>query len=158
MKNNVFIVCFFITFSLVGQKIYHKSFYENGTLKKEGWLENNQKTDYWIFYYKNGNIKKEGRFKSNLPIKYWFFYRENSSKEKEGHFVNGIQSKWWIFYSKKGNTYQKCQIKNNKKNGYCLLYKKHKLTKAVKFKEGVKLKEWNNLSSFAEENNLNDLK
>lgn len=93
MKNNVFIVCFFITFSLVGQKIYHKSFYENGTLKKEGWLENNQKTDYWIFYYKNGNIKKEGRFKSNLPIKYWFFYRENSSKEKEGHFVNGIQSK-----------------------------------------------------------------
>ena len=84
--------------------------------------------------------------------------RSGTSKEKEGHFVNGIQSKWWIFYSKKGNTYQKCQIKNNKKNGYCLLYKKHKLTKAVKFKEGVKLKEWNNLSSFAEENNLNDLK
>ncbi len=93
MTNNVFILCFFITFSLVGQKTYHKSFYENGTLKEEGWLENNQKTDYWIFYYKNGNIKKEGRFKNDLPVKYWYFYRENSSREQEGHFVNGVQSK-----------------------------------------------------------------
>ncbi|CAM1359313.1 conserved hypothetical protein [Tenacibaculum sediminilitoris] len=158
MKNNVFILCLFITFSLVGQRVYHKSFYENGTLKEEGWLEKNKKIDYWIFYYKNGNKKKEGRFKKNIPVKYWYFYRENSSKEKEGHFVNGIRNKWWVLYSNKGNVYQKCQIKNNKKNGYCLLYEKHKLTKAIKFIKGIKLKEWNNLSSFAKENSLNDLK
>ena len=50
------------------------------------------------------------------------------------------------------------QLKNNQKNGYCLLYKKQKLVKAVKFKNGKKIKEWSDFSSFKEENSLNDLK
>ncbi len=63
-----------------------------------------------------------------------------------------------LFYDKKGFLNHKCQLKNNQKNGYCLVYKKNKLVKASKFKEGIKIKEWKDFASFKEENNLNDLR
>ena len=73
-------------------------------------------------------------------------------------FKGGKQNNWWLFYDKDGFVNHKCQLKNNQKNGYCLLYQKNKLVKAYKFKKGKKIKEWNDFSSFKQENNLNDLR
>ena len=144
--------------NIISQKTYQKTYFKNGNLKEEGWTFQNKKVDYWKFYYKNGNIKKEGRFKNNLEINYWYFYKENFSKEKEGHFNKGKKSNWWIFYDDWGFVNHKCQLKNNQKNGYCLLYENQKLIKASKFKNGKKLKEWKDVSSFKKENSLNDLR
>ncbi|SEC54937.1 hypothetical protein SAMN04489761_3294 [Tenacibaculum sp. MAR_2009_124] len=141
-----------------GQKTYQKNYYSNGELKNEGWEINDKKIDYWKFYYKNGTVKKEGHYKNNLPTNYWYFYRKDGKKEKEGHFINGKQNKWWLYYDKVGNVNHKCQLKDNIKNGYCLLYRKKQLIKAVKFKDGKKINEWSDFSSFKKENNLNDLK
>lgn len=158
--RNFFVFLFFLCYSanLFSQKEYHKEYYKNGQLKKEGWIINDTKIDYWKFYYKNGNIKKEGRYKDNLESEYWYFYSENSSKEKEGHYKKGRKYDWWLFYDKDGNINHKCQLKNNQKNGYCLIYRKQKLVKASKFKGGKKIKEWKDFSSFKKENSLNDLK
>ena len=82
----------------------------------------------------------------------------SSSPEKEGHFSKGKQQKWWLFYDKTGAINHKCQLKDNKKNGYCLLYTKGKLEKASKFIGGKKIKEWTDLSSFKKENSLLDLR
>ena len=142
----------------VAQKKYIKNYYKNGILKEEGWYKNNLKNGYWKYYYKNGNIEKEGHFKDNLEVKYWYFYRKDSEREKEGHFNDGKKNYWWLFYDVRGNINHKCQLKNNQKNGYCFIYKNKKLIKASKFKNGKKLKEWNDLSSFKEDNNLNDLR
>ena len=38
------------------------------------------------------------------------------------------------------------------------MYKNEKLVSASKFKAGKKIKEWTDLKSFKEENNLSDLK
>ncbi|CAL2082081.1 hypothetical protein [Tenacibaculum sp. 190524A02b] len=151
-------ICF-LSFSLqtFSQKEYYKSYYLNGNLKEEGWLVANNKVDYWKFYYKNGQVKKQGHFINNLPVKYWYFYRQNGIKEKEGHYINGKQNKWWLFYNKQGEVNYKCQLKDNKKNGYCLLYKKKRLVKAIRFKNGKKINEWTDFSSFKKENNLKDL-
>ena len=143
---------------IFSQKKYHKEYYNNGQIKEEGWLLNTHKTAYWKFYYQNGNIKKEGHFKNNLATKYWYFYRRNSSKEKEGHFKKGTQYNWWLFYDNKGYVNHKCQLQNNQKNGYCLIYRENKLVKASKFKQGKKIKEWTDFSSFKNENSLNDLR
>lgn len=157
-KEILLMVLFLFSFQVFSQKTYHKIFYTNGNIKEEGWLQNDKKINYWKFYYKNGTLKKEGHFKNNLQTKYWCFYRKDASKEKEGHFINGKQNKWWLFYDTNGNVNHKCQLKNNQKNGFCLLYKNQQLIKAVKFKNGKKLKEWDNLSSFAKDNNVSDLK
>jgi len=163
MINNIFkksllLILFLLPSLLFSQKIYQKTFFVNGTLKEEGWLFNNQKNDYWKFYHKNGSIKKEGRFKNNLETKYWYFYSKSSTIEKEGHFKKGEKNNWRLFYDKNGNIHHKCQLKNNQKNGYCLLYKKKKLVKASKFKNGEKIKEWTDFSSFKKENSLSDLR
>ncbi|RCS27951.1 hypothetical protein DUT90_03715 [Polaribacter sp. WD7] len=156
----VILFTFFLFFSclLHAQKKYHKEYYQNGQIKQEGWLLNDKKTAYWKFYYQNGNLKKEGHFKENLEIDYWYFYYRNSHKEKEGHYIKGSRSNWWLFYNNKGEIIHKCQLENNLKNGYCLIYSDNKLIKASKFKQGVKIKEWTSFSSFKSENNLNDLR
>jgi len=155
----LFIISFFLI-STIGfcQKKYHKEYFEDGTIKAEGWLNGSQKNGYWTFYHSNGSKKKEGRYKNDLAIKYWYFYRENASKEKEGHYKNGTQHKWWLYYDDMGHVNHKCQLKNNEKNGYCLIYEKQKLIKASKYQDGKKIKEWTDFSSFRKENKLSDLK
>ena len=106
----------------------------------------------------NGNLQKEGRYKNNKETKYWYFYRADKSKEKEGHFLNGKQDKWWLYYDDMGHINHKCQLKNNEKNGYCLIYDQEKIVKASKYKDGKKIKEWKDLESFKKDNKLSDLR
>ena len=119
---------------------------------------NTKKTAFWKFYYQTGILKKEGHFKDNLETKYWYFYSKDADKEKEGHFKKGVKYNWWLFYDNNGFVNHKCQLKNNQKNGFCLIYKKQKLVKASKFKNGKKIKEWTDFSTFKDENSLNDLR
>lgn len=158
MKYSFIAFFLLISSALFCQKKYVKNYFNNGILKEEGWLTNNQKTDFWKFYHKNGNLKKEGHFKNNLETKYWYFYTRNFVSEKEGHFTNGQKNNWWLFYDAAGNVNHKCQLKNNEKNGYCLLYRKKKIIKASKYKDGKKINEWTDFSSFKNENNLKDLR
>ena len=147
-----------INTSLLSQTKYVKNFYNNGQVQEEGWLKNNKKNSFWKYFYRNGDLKKEGHFKNNLETKYWYFYRPNKLLEREGHFIKGAKTNWWLYYDKAGNLAHKCQLKNNQKNGYCLLYKMKQIVKASKYKNGKKIKEWTDFSSFKDENNLNDLR
>lgn len=159
MKNNIIAFLFLLMGSyLFSQKKYIKEYYNDGVLKEEGWSKNGIKTGYWTYYYKNKSVKKRGHFKNDLPIKYWYFYRKNGLLEKEGHFIAGIENNWWLYYDNDGNIDHKCQLTNNQKNGYCLLYKKNKLIKALRFSNNQKIKEWTDFTSFKKENSLNDLK
>lgn len=156
-----FLICYLCFISLQAssqKKEYQKSYYENGTTKEEGWTKNNKRDGYWKSYYSNGQLKSQGRFKNDQKSKYWYFYRKNGSKISEGHFKNGKKSKWWLFYDGMGHIKHKCQLIDNHKNGYCLIYEMEKLIKASKYKEGKKIKEWTDFSSFKKENSLSDLR
>lgn len=158
MKNTFFVFTFLLcSFCINAQKKYHKSYYKNGQLKEEGWIVDSKKNGYWKFYFSNGVIQKEGHFLNNLKTKYWYFYRKNSTKEKEGHFKNDKKNSWWLFYTKNGEVNHKCQLKNNHKNGFCFRYHLKELISAEKYKKGKKIKEWTDLKTFKEENNLFDL-
>ncbi len=157
-KVPLLIILFFINSNLEAQKDYHKEYYSSGVLKAEGWKNGLQKEGYWKFYYPNGMLQKQGHIFNDKPIKYWYFYRENGTIKSEGHFINGLKSKWWLFYDTMEKISHKCQLKNNKKNGYCLRYLKEKLIKAEKYLNGKKIKEWTDFRSFKKENKLSDLK
>lgn len=115
-------------------KTYHKYYYDSGQLKSQGWKKGKVRTDYWFFYRKNGTI------------------------EKEGHYRDGKMADWWLFYDETGVLNHKCQLSGGKKNGYCLKYMDDKLTSAVKYSKGKRIKEWHDLKSFKKENKLSDLK
>lgn len=158
MKHFIFTLLFLSSMAISAQKEYVKEFYPNGNLKQEGWVLKDKKINHWKFYYENGNLKKQGNFVGNLETKYWYFYRPNLVKEKEGFYQSGKKTKWWLFYNSKGQIHYKCQLENNKKNGYCLVYQNTKLIKASKYEEGKKIKEWRDFYSFKRENNLSDLR
>ncbi len=158
MKINILLFFCLWTCVAFSQKNYVKVYDDDGNLREEGWMKDQQKEGYWYFYYANTRVHKKGHYKNNLPTNYWYIYREDGGLEKEGHYENGKKNKWWLYYDLKGNISHKCQLKDNLKNGYCLMYSDNKLVKASKFINNKKIKEWDDFSSFKEENNLNDLK
>ncbi len=151
------IICLLYSSFTFGQKTYQKNFFDNGTIKSEGWIENNQKIDYWKFYYKNEVLQKEGHFLNDKETEFWYFYTESGTKKSEGHFRKGKKNKWWLFYDENEQINHKCQLKNNQKNGYCFHYKIKKIVKSEKYKAGEKLKEWTDFKSFRKENSLKDI-
>jgi antitoxin component YwqK of YwqJK toxin-antitoxin module len=68
---------------------YYKEYYSNGFLKLEQHTINGNKFDVYREYYENGNIKHEGLFKNNIPIKKQYFYNENGSILKFEIWKNG---------------------------------------------------------------------
>lgn len=113
-----------------GQKTYFKNYHDSGKLKSEGWLNGDQKVDYWFYYYTNGNKKEEGHYEANK------------------------KSKWWILYSSNGDIQKKVEFKNNLEEGLSIFYKDGKIIKAARYKAGVLTKEWTTLSSFKRDNRL----
>jgi antitoxin component YwqK of YwqJK toxin-antitoxin module len=119
---------FFLMYSYTFQKKYARIYYENKILKEEGWLLNNQKTDYWFFYYANGN------------------------KKQEGHYQWNKKTNWWIFYNEKGNIEKKSEYKNNILHGLTIIYKNNDIILAEKYVQGKKVKTYNSLESFKKDN------
>ncbi|WP_299218049.1 hypothetical protein [uncultured Aquimarina sp.] len=139
------------------QKKYQREYYSDGSIKAEGWKKDNQKVDYWYTYHPNGNILEQGHYRNNKKEGYWYFYSSESKLIKEGHFINDKAEKWWIIYdiaasSQKDQIIKKYQYQNNKKNGYCLLYKNDKLFKAEKYVDDHKMGEWTDVFSFKKDN------
>ena len=133
MKQGFYILLTFTFFQVSGQKFYSKEYYDNGKLKSEGWLNQNQKVDYWFYYFENGN------------------------KKEEGHFINNKKCKWWIFYNPNEEITKKCEFKNGLINGFSLFYRNSHIIRAEKYFMGNKTNEWNSLSEFKKDNNINFL-
>ncbi|KAA1243867.1 toxin-antitoxin system YwqK family antitoxin [Aquimarina sp. RZ0] len=137
------------------EKEYHREYYDNGLIKTEGWKINDQKTDYWFVYYPNGKVAEKGHFLHGKKEGYWYFYSQNNELLKEGHFKNNKAENWWIIYdiaSSKTKITKKYQYQNDKKNGFCLLYKNDRLFKAEKYINDEKTGEWTDISSFKRDN------
>ena len=124
IKGLLISLVLFLTGTLDDARTYHKYYYETGQIKSQGWKKGKTKTDYWFYYRKNGQL------------------------QKEGHYRNGKMVDWWLFYDENGVLNHKCQISGGKKNGYCLKYMDEKLTSAVKYTQGKRVKEWYDLKSF----------
>ena len=142
---------FFLYYGVPQEKVYLKEYYENGTLKAEGWILNSQKTDYWYFYYENGNVKGKGSYETNKKDGYWYFYAENNQILSQGHYKNGKRTDWWVF-NNKNKVVEKVKFVNDAKEGYGLFYKDGKLFKAQHYKNDVLTGAWTSVSSFKKDN------
>ncbi|MCF6306491.1 MAG: hypothetical protein L3J09_00890 [Flavobacteriaceae bacterium] len=151
------IVILLFSTCIIAQKTYQKKHFEDGVLMEEGWIQNSQKIDYWIFYYPNGNVKKKGHFIEASQSNFWYYFHNNGEIESKGYFKNNRKQNWWLYYDKQGNICHKYQLENGKKNGYHFHYKNDTIFKAEKYKLGIKIKEWADIDSFKKENKLTDL-
>jgi len=128
MTKGIFFFIFTSFFSASGQSQYSKNYYPNEKLQSCGWINQEEKIDYWFYYYENG-FKKE-----------------------EGHYLKNKKNKWWIFYDLNEQIFRKTEYKDDKPNGLSLLYKQGNIIKAEKYKMGHKLNEWNNVLDYQKDN------
>lgn len=128
MIKSIFILTLLYFSTAAVEKTYLKSYYENGTIKAEGWMNENQKVDYWFYYYENGN------------------------KKEEGHYSNNKKTQWWLFYDTKGTIQKKAEFKNDLQEGLTLVYKNGSLIRAEQYSNGIKTKEWTSLSKYKRDN------
>lgn len=128
MVKGLFFLLIITIFGNSEQKTYSKTYYPNGKIQSEGWMNQNQKVAYWFFYYENGN------------------------KKEEGHYLANKKQKWWLFYDSNETLLRKTEYQNDFPNGLNLLYKNGKIVKAEKYQLGIKIKEWNSLSAYQKDN------
>jgi antitoxin component YwqK of YwqJK toxin-antitoxin module len=145
MKLYITLICLLINLS-GGRLDYVKSFYDNGNLKAEGWMDEDSKENYWYHYYPNGNLKSKGSFKYNKKSGYWFYYDELGSPHKEGHYKKGLATSWWRYYD--GDTTEIVKLERGKREGLSLFKVDGKPVKAEYFKNDKRTHEWYSLAEF----------
>ena len=114
-------------------KTYVKNYFENGQIESEGWIQDNQKIDYWFYYFENGN------------------------KKEEGHYACNRKTKWWISFDEKEVIQRKRQFYNDKLEGLAVIYQNGKVIRAEKYKMNIKIKQWESLSAFRKDNLLSSI-
>lgn len=119
-----------VLFGNQSPKTYQKTYFDNGNIKSEGWIQNNLKTDYWFYYYENGR------------------------KKEEGHYKNDKKTKWWVFYDVNEEVVKKSKFENDKMDGLTIIYYKGNIIRAEKFLKGEKVKQWDSLSEFKKDNSI----
>ncbi|MDT0556300.1 toxin-antitoxin system YwqK family antitoxin [Patiriisocius hiemis] len=150
--SGIFLTTNAIAHTSVPEKMYAKEYYENGTLKAEGWALGNKKIKFWIFYHNNGAVASKGNYKNNKKDGYWYYYNTQNKLIKEGHYINGSAENWWIFYDIANQKKAKYQFKDNQKNGFALQYNKQKLMRAEKYENDEKVGEWTSVWAFKRDN------
>lgn len=130
MRKAIYILVLCSFFKMTAQKEYVKTYFKNGTIKSEGWVQQNQKVDYWFFYFENGKTKEQGHYEANKKCK------------------------WWLFHNSKGEIVKKCEYINDLINGFSILYRNSQIIKAEKYDMGKKINEWNSLTDFKKDNKI----
>jgi antitoxin component YwqK of YwqJK toxin-antitoxin module len=133
------------------EKIYLKTYYKSGEIKAEGWMEENQKTDYWYNYFRNGKVESKGSFVRDKKSGYWYFYDQQSRLLREGHFRAENKENWWVFYDSPVILH-KMQFENNRKNGFCFIYKNGVIAKADRYKNDTLKGSWRSIAAFKKDN------
>lgn len=144
------IIPFFLLPSLDTEREFKKEYFDNGALKGEGWVNNNLKDGYWVYFFNDGATQKKGHYYKGKEHGYWYFYNLENKLLKEGHFNDGWMHGWWTFYE--NETQLKVTYNKNKRDGFGLIYSNTKLIKAIKFEKDKKVGEWLSLKSFRRDN------
>ncbi|MBA80473.1 MULTISPECIES: hypothetical protein [unclassified Leeuwenhoekiella] len=132
-------------------KHYVKYHDASGRMMEEGWMLQDEKTDYWFTYFPDGSIKSKGAYTEDQKNGYWYFYNTDATLIKEGHYKNGLAVSWWIFYKPNGIS-EKIQFEHGNREGYALIYKNGKLFKAEHYKNDNLTGSWTSLYQFKKDN------
>ena len=69
-----------------------QTYHENGQLKAEGSLKNNQREGIWTLYHPNGEVNAKGNYTNNEPHSKWMFcFYPNGKVKKQGYLLNGLK-------------------------------------------------------------------
>jgi antitoxin component YwqK of YwqJK toxin-antitoxin module len=82
--------------------VFQREYYEDGTLLKEGPVQNKKRNGYWKTYHKNGKLMSEGNFQNGLLEDTVRGYYSNGNPKYVGIYKDGIKTGVWLIYDETG--------------------------------------------------------
>jgi antitoxin component YwqK of YwqJK toxin-antitoxin module len=100
-------------------------YYEDGTPKYQGELENDKYSGNGTLYWSNGTVRYEGEWREDARNGNGTSYREDGTKQYEGGWDNNTYAGYGISYFEDGTSiYYDGRWSNGRKNGYGIEYYK----------------------------------
>jgi antitoxin component YwqK of YwqJK toxin-antitoxin module len=82
--------------------VYQREYNEDGTLFKEGPLENQRRHGAWKSYYRDGTLWSENNYNHGAINGKTVTYFPNGKKRYEGYFNNASKTGIWKFWNEQG--------------------------------------------------------
>ena len=92
----------FVIYSLITNRKYVITRYENGNKREEGILKNGKREGKWIRWWGNGNKMYEKEYKDGKPEGKYIEWYGNGNKRFEGEYKNGERVGQWIEWDENG--------------------------------------------------------
>lgn len=77
-------------------------YYEDGTVKMEGAMEDGHREGEWKCYFEDGKTQSTGFFHNGLRTGKAMVYHENGNLYMEGYYTEGHHSGKWNYYDEQG--------------------------------------------------------
>ena len=93
-------------------KVRQEEYFNNGTLKKEGYYQFGNKQGKWKSYFSSGNLKKEENFNNDKLDGEMITWHQNGKKKEKGNFRNGKREGIFFSWKENGSLYSKKSFVN----------------------------------------------
>lgn len=91
-------------------------------------------------YYENGNLEMEGFINQNKNDSLWKYYYPEGQIESEGYFVNDKADGKWVWYYPSGKVRERAEYKKAKRNGKLIMYDEDgKIVSEKIFNDGIEV-------------------
>ncbi len=97
---------------------YEKNYSENGDLRSEGSIYENEKREGGIYYHENGKVASYANYREGKPFQELKeFYETGALKVKGEYDVDGYKTGNWIYYSEEESIKEKGTYYKGQKSG-----------------------------------------
>ncbi len=92
--------------------VYQREYNEDGTLFKEGPLENQRRHGAWKSYYRDGTLWSDNNYNHGAIDGKTITYFPNGKKRYEGYFKNASKTGVWKFWNEAGEFEKEVDMDN----------------------------------------------
>ena len=96
--------------------VYQREYNEDGTLFKEGPLENQRRHGDWKSYYRDGTLWSDNNYNHGAIDGKTITYFPNGKKRYEGYFTNASKTGIWKFWNEEGEFVKEVDMDNKEEN------------------------------------------
>lgn len=84
---------------------YLNKFDSKGTKLYEGWLTNNQRDKFWLYYNSDRTIAKKGTYKNNRKNGTWYYYT-GTHCDSLGEYIDDKKTGTWKYFPRNSSLHQ----------------------------------------------------
>ncbi len=139
---------YFLIDSIFENKFDQIAYAREQLVRKEGYFNQGNQSNYWNCYYSNGNKEAEGWFINGQKVRFWKYYDVEGLAVSEGHYLKGEKDGWWREFLPQQSIMKKGKYQKGMKSGYWQKYQEEELIAVSKFDMGIHVATWTSYEDY----------